>query len=165
MSGPTSRNNTRQRMPAELKNATQNTMRILPHNVCDFDRRDLTLRNHSTDGWNFLKSHLLAQLAVVAGFQLEACLGLLQHIPHVASLFAPGLTLTQCFRPSTFYAVAQGSADKDPQEWGRSSPAFHSLVSALWPRQVSILCLLWANCPEPRDEYTCLSGRVGKSQG
>lgn len=100
-----------------MKNATQNTMRILTHNVCDFSWRHLTLRNHSTDGWNFLKSHFLALLAIVAaGFQLEACLGLLQHIPHMASLFALGLTLTQCFRPSTFYAVAQGSADKDPQE-------------------------------------------------
>lgn len=87
MPGPMSKNNTGQRVSAEMKNVGQNTIRIPPHNICDFSWKDLILRNHSTDGRNFLKSHLLTYLAFDAGYQLETWLGLLT-VPHMASLFA-----------------------------------------------------------------------------
>lgn len=75
------------KMSAGMRNVEQNTIRTLPHNVCDFSWRDLMLRNHSADGWNFLKSHSLTYLAFDAGYQLETGLELLT-VPHMASPFA-----------------------------------------------------------------------------
>lgn len=76
-------------MSTEMKNVEHNTIRILPHNSCDFNWKDLMARNYSTDRWHFQKSHLLTCLGFDAAYHLDTWLRLLRE-PFMASLFALG---------------------------------------------------------------------------
>lgn len=128
MSGPMSRHSTGQRMSADMKSVEHNTIRILLHNICDFSWKDLMARNLATDGWRFLKSHLLTCLAFDAGYQLETWQGLLRK-PLMASLFALGF-LSQHVSSSQLVMLLL----RDPQTRILGSEAEASVSIVVTPR-------------------------------